>query len=75
MVTEKKRCCVCKNVINYGLHAVKAECSITHKIWYNYTAENNDRNNAEKCENFNPCDEVWSNSEQKIVKSEDINWI
>lgn len=52
MVTEKKRCCVCQNVINYGLHAVKAECNITHKIWYNYTVENNDRNNAEKSKNL-----------------------
>ena len=75
MITEKKRCSICQNVINYGLHAVKAECSITHKVWHNYTGENGDRHNAENCEHFSPCDEVWSNSEQKIVKSKDINWI
>lgn len=75
MITEQKRCSACQNVINYGLHAVKAECGITHKIWHNYTGENSNRHNAENCENFNPDDEVWSNSEQKIVKSEDINWI
>lgn len=74
MITEKKRCCVCQHVINYGLHAVKAECGITHKIWYNYTGENGNRHNAENCEHFSPCDEVWSNSEQKIIKSSDINW-
>lgn len=75
MITEQKRCCVCQNVINYGWHAVKAECGITHKIWCNYTRENDNRHNAENCEHFSPCDEVWSNSEQKIVKSEDVNWI
>ena len=75
MIIEKKQCSVCQNVINYGLHAVKAECRITHKIWYNYTGEDNNRHNAENCEYFNSDDEVWSNSEQKIVKSKDINWI
>lgn len=75
LITEKKRCCQCVHVINYGWHAVKAECEITHKSWYNYTGENLDRQNAEYCEHFRPIEEVWSDSVQTIVKSKDINWI
>ena len=74
-IIEKKRCCQCIHVINYGWHAVKAECEITHKSWGNYTGENMDRRNAEYCENFCPKEEVWSNSKQTIVKSKDVNWI
>lgn len=74
-ITEKKRCSQCIHVINYGWHAVKAECEITHQSWYNYTEENMDRRNAEHCENFCPGKKVRSNSTQTIVKSKDINWI
>lgn len=74
-INEKKRCCLCQNVINYGLHAVKAECKITHQVWSNYTSEDNDRHNAENCEYFSPPEKIWSNSTQKMVKSLDINWI
>ena len=35
-IIEKKQCCQCIHVINYGWHAVKAECEITHKSWGNY---------------------------------------
>ena len=74
-IIEKKRCCQCIHVINYGWHAVKAECEITHKSWRNYTGENMDRRNAEHCENFCPKEEVWSNSKQTIVKSKDVKRI
>ena len=74
-ITENKRCCCCKHVINYGWHAVKAECEITHQSWSNYTGENKDRINAKDCEHFSPIEKVWSNSAQTIVKSKDINWI
>ena len=74
-ITEKKRCCQCIHVINYGWHAVKAECEITHKSWSNYTGENLDRQNAEHCEHFCPTEEVWAKSTQTIVKSKDVNWI
>lgn len=74
-ITEKKQCIYCIHVIHYGCYAVKAECEITHQSWGNYTGENMDRRNAERCENFCPNEEVWSNSAQTIVKSKDINWI
>lgn len=74
-ITEEKRCSKCIRVINYGWHAVKAECEITHQSWNNYTGENMDRRNAEHCENFCPKDEVWSNSAQTTVNSKDVNWI
>ena len=74
-IIEKKRCSQCVHVINYGWHAVKAECEITHQSWGNYTGKNMDRINAEHCENFCPKEEVWSNSAQTIVKSNDVNWI
>lgn len=72
---EGKRCSQCIRAINYGWHAVKAECEITHQSWNNYTGENMDRRNAEHCKNFCPKDEVWSNSAQTIVNSKDVNWI
>ena len=74
-ITEEKRCSQCIHVINYGWHAVKAECENTHQSWGNYTGENMDRHNAEHCEHFCPKEEVWSNSAQTIVKSKDVNWI
>ena len=74
-ITEEKRCSKCIRVINYGWHAVKAECEITHQSWNNYTGENMDRRNAEHCENFCPKDEIWSNSAQTTVNSKDVNWI
>ena len=74
-ITEEKRCSQCIHVINYGWHAVKAECEITHDVWSNYTGGNKNRLNAKDCEYFSPNDEVWSNSAQTIVKSKDVNWI
>lgn len=75
MITEKKRCSQCQNVIIYGLDTVEAECKITNKVWYDDIGDTDDRKNAEKCEYFNPTEEVWSDSTQKIVKSKDVNWI
>ena len=74
-ITEEKRCSQCIHVINYGWHAVKSKCEITHESWSNYINEDNDRYNAEHCENFCPNEEVWSNSAQTIVKSKDVNWV
>lgn len=74
-ITEKKRCCCCIHVINYGWHAVKAECEITHQVWSNYNGKDMDRHNAKNCEHFCPKEETWSDSAQTIVKSKDINWI
>lgn len=74
-VTEERRCCFCKHCIGLDWHGVKSICEIDSRDIYGYTGKDEHRLYAKDCERFEARETIWSNSEQKIVKSEDVIWI